>query len=752
MLGSLSGMSSGKKAAGQVKEAKPDLQWGPGPQDDGTWDSDKLGVQVEGRNSNVNLSHNPDKPLAVNVPFLQVTQQECFRAIKGDGGNQEGLISHTNWWTKDDPLGGHMTSKTIIQAKITIRETGESLTVPVETGATVFEISLLLSYKTGVDPGEMGFVVKQGCSYRRLYPSDQVRPKMTVTGIQSFKKARHKYSCPKAIIGAGHIGLKTAMILLKKKDTDFVIFDRMSRVGGTSWMYQANTTSKLQTEYGAYHLEFDEDNPVPSMFNSPWPSRNRLLQHFHQVSEEYGILPYCKFSTNVQEMNLIDVTGAPTKAFSANKWYMVDKYRLTTTKIDLAQLHHGKFVPKADKSEETIFDCSAIMFYPGNLTLPREETYKGEAQFEGEIGYGMFDEVDYSLVPGKDAVIVGHGAFAVENVRTCCEYGAHKCYIVCRRKNIACPRVVSWLANRSLNPLTCVNFLDFMKPMYDMLDWDVWSYYAVSTNEKRTTCMIQQKARFGIGDIYFLSQYMGKLEVVVEPNGIKKLSKNTVHLDSGRKLENVHVILKLLGFVGEMENDRLMKIKEMAGFWVNEDPRRYLVAEPVSVMASNMGGTSLSPGALNWAVMGAYFIHHPSDFVNGAVANGMLPKHAADMSDGGSPRPAYVVDARHGTSTGMSVMLYTPHLAQEQSFDGVVKAVKHRLCHPIDKFLAAAKEDWDHYAEKFLAEGFGTDKPYPTYPFSPELVRAYITQHMMETSEPWLPCDLEDLKMGSTTA
>eukprot|EP00418_Pyrodinium_bahamense_P006448 CAMPEP_0179022942 /NCGR_PEP_ID=MMETSP0796-20121207/6674_1 /TAXON_ID=73915 /ORGANISM="Pyrodinium bahamense, Strain pbaha01" /LENGTH=567 /DNA_ID=CAMNT_0020718837 /DNA_START=114 /DNA_END=1817 /DNA_ORIENTATION=+ len=567
---------------------------------------------------------------------------------------------------------------------------------------------------------------------------------MFVVGIEGFKKARAKYSYPKAIIGAGHIGLKTAMILLKKKDTDFVIFDRMARVGGTSWMYQANTTSKLQTEYGAYHLEFDEDNPIPSMFNSPWPSRNRLLQHFHQVSEEYGILPYVRFSTNVKDMDLIDASGGAVRGFKPSQWYMVDSYRLTLESISVAQLHHGKFVPRADADNAVTFDSSGIMFYPGNLTLPREETYKGEDLFEGEIGYGMFDEVDYSVVPGKDVVIVGHGAFAVENVRTCCEYGANKCFIVCRRKNIACPRACSWMANRSLNPLTCVSFLNFMKPMYDLLGWDVWSYYAVNTNEKRTTCMITQKARFGIGDIYFLSIYMGKLEVVVEKN-IKKLSKHTVHLESGRKLENVFVILKLLGFVGEMENDRLMKIKEMTGFWVNEDPRRYLVAEPVSVMASNMGGTSLSPGALNWAVMGTYFFHH---FVNGVVAMGMLPKHVADLSDEGTPRPAYVVDARHGTSTGMAVGMHTPHLAMEQQYDGIIKAVKHRLCHPVEKFLAAAKEDWDYYAEKFLAEGFGKDKPYPDYPYTPGVAREMILQHMQETNEPPLLCDHEDLQLG----
>ena len=36
---------------------------------------------------------------------------------------------------------------------------------------------------------------------------------------------------------------------------NFIVFDRKDRVGGTSWIDQANTTSRLQTEVGVYHLQ-----------------------------------------------------------------------------------------------------------------------------------------------------------------------------------------------------------------------------------------------------------------------------------------------------------------------------------------------------------------------------------------------------------------------------------------------------------------------------------------------------------------
>ena len=71
--------------------------------------------------------------------------------------------------------------------------------------------------------------------------------------------------------------------------------------------HEANTTSKLQTELGTYHLQYDEarlfcgatfwtknatweDNPVPKNM-STWPSTAELVKHFQEVAEEYGIMP-----------------------------------------------------------------------------------------------------------------------------------------------------------------------------------------------------------------------------------------------------------------------------------------------------------------------------------------------------------------------------------------------------------------------------------------------------------------------------
>ncbi|CAE7243966.1 ktnD [Symbiodinium pilosum] len=373
-------------------------------------------------------------------------------------------------------------SKTIREIELKIQATGE-----------VWDIKLVLAERLGIDPGQLTFVAKQGPFWRENKDCEEIYSKVLVKGVKSFERERAKHDHPFVIIGAGHIGLRQAMVFLKYGENNFVVFDRKPKVGGMAWWDQANVTSKLQTEVGVYHLGFDETLPCPKN-DYPWPSRDELLAMFQTGAEEYGILPYCRLATEVQEIK-------------------AEGQKLDTT-YEVTIQH----VEKKDKAEKMA--CAGILMYPGNLSLPRREEYKGEDEFGGTIAYGMFDEFGYAEATGKDIAIVGHGAFAVENVRSCCEYSCKKIYLVCRRKNIACPRYVSWLANQSQSPLSASLFLHSMKPMYDLMGWDVWSYYGVQVLflERFKPSLLQ--ARFGIGDVYFCALSWGKLEVI-EASGLK---------------------------------------------------------------------------------------------------------------------------------------------------------------------------------------------------------------------------------------
>lgn len=594
-------------------------------------------------------------------------------------------------------------STTTFEVTLQILGKDDVMKYPVMVCNTVYDIKLMLADKLGIDASELTFVVKQGPFWRENLDPEEIRRKVFVKGIKSFKRDRMEYPHPLVVIGAGHIGLRQAMIFHKENEHNFVIFDRKQKVGGISWWDQANTTSKLQTETGVYHLAWDETLPIPTGFSYPWPSRNELLDMFDKTADEMGIKPHCRMSTEVKSMN--NIQGQKADA----------TYELTICSLENKMATDEKFM------------ASAVMLYPGNLSLPRRETYKGEEEFGGVIAYGMFDEFGYKEATGKDIAIIGHGAFAVENVRSCCEYDSNQIYLVCRRKNIACPRFVSWMANQSASPLSASLFLKAMKPMYDAVGFDVFSYYAVQANAARTSTSITQKARFGIGDVYFLAISWGKLEVIEDPLGIKRLGHHCLYNGNGRKIE-VQCILKLLGFVGNPENDRLMKCKELVGFWVNDDPKRYIVAEPISVMATNFGGTSFSPGAISWAEHGMYFLHYPRDFWDKLLASGMVPRHTADDSDENSVRPAYVVDARHGTQTGVFVSAIIPWLGARGGVASRIKVERMWIMHPIDRFIEACREDWDHYCTKFRSEG----RTGPEFPYSVEEAHKYLDLYREE--------------------
>jgi len=627
-------------------------------------------------------------------------------------------------WFLDD-MKKQPKSQTNATCEICIMGTDEVLTWPVKQSTTVFEIKSLVAIKLGIDPGNLTAVMKGGCHWRVQADCEEVARKIYLKGIKSFTRSKHKWPSPIAIIGTGHAGLRQAMWFLKHKEFNFVVYDRKGVVGGTSWLDQANETSKLQTELGTYHLQYDEDNPVPKNM-STWPSTAELLQHFKEVAEEYGIMPYAKMCTNVKEMVIKSKTRQEQSAemSATGQSWASQTYTLTLEPTDGTGDGRGDNIGATGEPCFQV-DHSAVIMYPGNLTLPKHFELKGEENFEGPISYAIMNDFDYNQTTGKRIGILGHGAFAVENLRTCLEYSCQQVYMICRRKNLSCPRVVSWLINQTVTPLTGPLTMRSFMPAYNLIGFDPWSYYAVHANEKRTTVTITQKSRFGIGDVYFLAVAMGICEVIEDE--IKRVSTKSIHMESGRRVD-VDVILKLYGFNGNFDVDRLMNVKSMTGFWVDEDFRRYLIAEPIGVNATNFGGTSFSPGVRSWVEHVAHYLWFPKDWAYLRDC-GLLPKHAAEPE---YDRPAYVVDARHGTQTAMAVGASTPAIAEAQMGLGILKRQKQLECHPMRKFLAECSAEWQEYGAKF--KELGAPHPCPPYPYTAKIVEELLATNEEEAA------------------
>jgi hypothetical protein len=602
------------------------------------------------------------------------------------------VVPDGSWMYAWNPqgVGQDPPSKTQRSSVLKILGTEKTITIPVYTNTKVNEVKGMLSFKLGVPPEKMKFTMKQGTIYRTNLDTEEIARSVTVSGIKDFCREKKEWPHPHVVIGAGHIGLKMAMTWLMEEPepyTNFVVFDRYEKVGGTSWHKQANKTTRLQTEVGVYHLQYHEKNGWPvGASDNPWPSRDQILDHFQEEADKFGIMPYCRLNTNCTKLNII------------GKDYWDSYYELS---LD-------------NKGKESTITCASVSFFPGNLTNPKRVIYKGEEQFDGDIVYGISCEYDYSSATGNDVCIVGSGAFAVENVRTLVEFSARKIYMVCRRKTMSMPRLTSWYINQSAQFISAVLTLECAAPMYDLIGVDQWSYYCVYANEARTTCTMRQKSRFGIGDVYFLGMYYELVDHVVDD--IKRVSSHKIHLISGRNLENIQSMLKLLGFNGEFENDRLIKLKELYGWWANKDFKRYIVAEPLGVDANNFGGTSFSPGAIMWAEEQIYFLHYPKDFIPCMEGMGM-PTHVADES---IDRPAYVVEARHGALIGITLGAMVPGIAERGNVTGPLKRERMWQINPLEKFMECCRKEWDHWSK--IIQDSGYTKPHPPYPYTQEFM------------------------------
>jgi len=578
----------------------------------------------------------------------------------------------------------------------------EVWTFPLEQHTKVLELKYMVAGKLGIDPQGFSFVVKAGVTYKTLQNHEEIQTKMTVRGINSWIREKTQYPHPICLIGAGHNGLRQALSFQKEGINNYVCFDRLNQIGGCAWVLNANPTSKLQTELGVYHLQYDPDYAIPRHMKT-WPTRADLLVHFKEVCDEFGMTAHIQLNTAVTEMSVV---------VNDKSWpYWVPHKQ-----------HYNCITKKMDSEEESETTFSAIAMYPGALIKPTRVEFKGEEAFEGQIGYGMFSEFDYTQVEGDNVAVLGMGAFAVENIRTCLEHKAKKAFLVCRRKNIAMPRVISWFINQSLYPPTAVQCLNGSKPMYDMIPDDPWTYYAVNANKDRTTCTIRQKARFGIGDVFFLACYYGKAQMVVDQ--VKRMKFKKIVLEGGDSIEVSHVV-KVLGFGPDATVEKIMGIKEMCGFFVNADYRRWISSEPPGVDAGKFGGTSLSPGAIQNAEGYSYILNYPKD-VYPLIDGGMWPRQKVDKIDYTSYKAgAYIWDPRQLGNIGMILGSgVIPALGEIAASYGPLNRRKQLEAHPLEEFVDECADEWLKYCESFKEQG--DDRPFPPYPYTKDYVREMV--------------------------
>jgi len=266
--------------------------------------------------------------------------------------------------------------------------------------------------------------------------------------------------------------------------------------------------------------------------------------------------------------------------------------------------------------------------------------------------------------------------------------------------------------------------------------FDPWSCHSVMANAARTHATIMQKTRFGIGDVYFLSQAYGITEILVGET--KRCTFHTLHLEDGRKVE-CEAVLKCTGQLGDWKVDKLLKIKEMRGMYVNGDFRRACSGEADGINASQFSLTTGGPGMYGMVKMMVHFWDIPNDWYR-LMELGItdsLPTHRAGEPD--EEFPAYFFTAMHAQGAGVLLNGACPLLQAKCGQDEVYKNYIQLLCIPTQRILKEAQEDWDQYQKKFRdAAMVEPDAPWVPYPYDREYIEKQFDLHNEYAWRRWM--------------
>eukprot|EP00438_Fugacium_kawagutii_P008362 Skav228118 [mRNA] locus=scaffold1220:126416:129291:+ [translate_table: standard] len=228
------------------------------------------------------------------------------------------------------------------------------------------------------------------------------------------------------VVGAGVGGIAFAQHLVNLGEK--VIVMEKSPTPGGSWSL-GNDSSQLQIDSPSYMLNYD----VPSPWKTTYPGK---LQVMDQVTSIAQSLPDLRLQHSVHGVAKVAQGGCcPSRVPNPHKR---GKYQV-------------KYTDESSRDKEIQVD--SVAFFLGG-----EDKFQSVSNF---IGLGHGNDLSPSAFEDKDVVIVGHGAFAIENVRAALQHQARSVTIVARRRNVVFPTVVNWLINavdktlsiRSIRPI-----------------------------------------------------------------------------------------------------------------------------------------------------------------------------------------------------------------------------------------------------------------------------------------------------------
>jgi thioredoxin reductase len=230
------------------------------------------------------------------------------------------------------------------------------------------------------------------------------------------------------VVGAGAGGLVAAFEFMQQ-GLSLVLLEKTDNILGC-WENVANETSSVAVSEATYRFPCMEDESQ----QGDYPSRAEVLSRGKQFFKKAGLDRVTKFGAEVTAIK--DLPGKTTRTATAGGQAGVFKTK-----------HGHCVVTYSQGGISKVLKCKGVFIATGAQVEQNHHTFPGENNFRGSVAYGSADDVReiVSSVKGKRVVIVGGGAFAIENTRTMLMHGAAHVTIVHRSGVQVWPRCIHYL-------------------------------------------------------------------------------------------------------------------------------------------------------------------------------------------------------------------------------------------------------------------------------------------------------------------
>ncbi len=185
------------------------------------------------------------------------------------------------------------------------------------------------------------------------------------------------------IIGAGMAGILTAIKLRESGYTDFVIYEKSNRVGGT---WRENTYPGIACDVPAHLYTYSfEPNPNWSRTFAPGPE---IHAYFERIANKYQVMEYIRFNEAV-----------PTCEFIDGRWHI----RTSTGREDVA---------------DVVIAATGVLHHPHTADIPGLETFAGSTFHSARW--------DHSVpLENKRIGVIGTGSTAIQITSALVDKVAH---------------------------------------------------------------------------------------------------------------------------------------------------------------------------------------------------------------------------------------------------------------------------------------------------------------------------------------